>query len=963
MKEDLVANICKEIQCDVLCLQETHRGPQSTRPKVEGMTMAIERPHDKYGSAIFVRTGTVIEATSACDSQDIEILSVELKGAVVTSVYKPPAIPFTFLDPPAIPQNKPKVVIGDFNSHSTQWGYKESNSDGEAVLTWADANQLCLIHDPKQPKSFNSGRWKRGYNPDIIFASNNIAGLSRKTVLDPIPKSQHRPIAVKITAAVSPTTVPFCRRFNFQKANWKGFSEELDEAISKIEPSPENYDSFVDLVKKIARKKIPRGCRKEYIPGLTSETADLYEKYKQLYETDPFDDDTILAGESLISALSVQHQESWKNLVENTDMTHSSKKAWALIRKLSNDPTKADQHYNTTPNQVAHQLLLNGKGPNVKQPRPRLNRDICDGDPGFTKPFSMEELVTSINKLKPGKATGIDDMFTEQIMHFGPRTRNWLLQFFNSCVTTCKIPRMWRKTKVIALLKPGKDPSQAKSFRPISLLCHTYKLFERLILNRLGPFVDQQLIPEQAGFRPGKSTTSQLLNLTQHIEDGFERGEITGAIFVDLSAAYDTVNHRRLLCKILGMTKDIALTELIGTMLQNRRFYVMLNGKKSRWRQQRNGLPQGSVLAPILYNIYTNDQPTDSETRRFIYADDLCITAQATSFERIEMILTRALTNLTPYYEMNHLRANPTKTQVCAFHLKNQEVNRQLNIKWSGSKLEYCPNPVYLGVTLDRSLTYKRHIEKTIGKVNTRNNILRKLTSSSWGASPSTLRSTALALSFSAAEYACPTWERSAHAKKLDPSLNDSCRCITGCLKPTNMNNVYLLAGIAPPDIRRAVASKAEHLKQATDERHSLHGHTPATSRLKSRKSFLSCTQPLQTTKEDARLQMWKKRLKDSQPCSTMGIAPAEELPPGADDTWQRWKCLNRLRTGVGRSRDAMQKWGFYSESTACECGIEPQTMQHMLQCPLLDEICSSEDLAQYTVCAQKCVDKWISVV
>ena len=91
--------------------------------------------------------------------------------------------------------------------------------------------------------------------------------------------------------------------------------------------------------------------------------------------------------------------------------------------------------------------------------------------------------------------------------------------------------------------------------------------------------------------RPGKSRTSQLLNLTDHIEDGYAKRLITGAAFVDLSAAYDTVNHRRLLSKVLEMTGDVHLTDLIRIMLENRRFFVVLNGKESRWRRQRNGLP------------------------------------------------------------------------------------------------------------------------------------------------------------------------------------------------------------------------------------------------------------------------------------------------------------------------------------------------------------------------------------
>ena len=187
------------------------------------------------------------------------------------------------------------------------------------------------------------------------------------------------------------------------------------------------------------------------------------------------------------------------------------------------------------------------------------------------------------------------------------------------------IPKLWRKSRVVALLKPCKDPASPKSYRPISLLCHTYTLFEKLIFNRVAPFVNEHLVPEQAGFRPGKSCTGQLLNLTQLIEDGYEEGLITGAGFVNLSAAYDTVNDRILTRKLFEITQDVRLTELIQNMLSNRRFFVDLVGKRSKWRRQKNGLPQGSVLAPLLFNIYTNDQPVHPNTRSFLYANDLCI--------------------------------------------------------------------------------------------------------------------------------------------------------------------------------------------------------------------------------------------------------------------------------------------------------------------------------------------------
>ena len=115
-----------------------------------------------------------------------------------------------------------------------------------------------------------------------------------------------------------------------------------------------------------------------------------------------------------------------------------------------------------------------------------------------------------------------------------------------------------------------------KSYRPISLLCHTYKLYERLTLNRIAPTIEEHLVKEQAGFRPGKSCTCQLLNLTQHIEDGGQVGMFTGTAFVDLSAAYDTANHRLLIRKLYNTTQDSKLCRVIQNLLPNRRFYVEL---------------------------------------------------------------------------------------------------------------------------------------------------------------------------------------------------------------------------------------------------------------------------------------------------------------------------------------------------------------------------------------------------
>ena len=186
-----------------------------------------------------------------------------------------------------------------------------------------------------------------------------------------------------------------------------------------------------------------------------------------------------------------------------------------------------------------------------------------EGIPSVVSAFSEEEYRKGIAALKYNKAAGKDDVMVEQLNNQGPRAHKWLQTILIKCLTENKIPKLWGQSKIFAILKSGKDSAIPKSYRPIYLLCHTYKLCERMILNRVTPLLEQHLIKEKACFRSGKSCNSELLNLTQHLEDGYQRGMITGAAFVDLSVAYDTVNHRILIQKLYNITQDSHLCRVV----------------------------------------------------------------------------------------------------------------------------------------------------------------------------------------------------------------------------------------------------------------------------------------------------------------------------------------------------------------------------------------------------------------
>jgi len=137
----------KEQDCEILLLQETNRGEDQNRPKINGMTLIIERPHNKYGSAIFLKSNIAVKSASKSETNNIEILTVDLGKCSITSIYNPPNENFVFEEQENFRDNNTRIVARDFNSHSISWGYAETNNDGDKVENWAEVNRFNLIFD------------------------------------------------------------------------------------------------------------------------------------------------------------------------------------------------------------------------------------------------------------------------------------------------------------------------------------------------------------------------------------------------------------------------------------------------------------------------------------------------------------------------------------------------------------------------------------------------------------------------------------------------------------------------------------------------------------------------------------------------------------------------------------------------------------------------------------------------
>jgi len=154
------------------------------------------------------------------------------------------------------------------------------------------------------------------------------------------------------------------------------------------------------------------------------------------------------------------------------------------------------------------------------------------------------------------------------------------------------------------------------------------------------------------------------------------------------------------------------------------------------------------------------------------------------------------------YLQTWNLKLSTTKSVSATYHLNNKDAKRELEVKYNNETLPFCSEPKYLGVTLDRSLTYPRHLESLRKKLTSRVALLRRLAGSGWGAGATTQRIATLALVHSTAEYCAPVWCRSAHTR-----LIDALRIVTGCLHPTPADNLPTLSGIQPADHRRIGAT------------------------------------------------------------------------------------------------------------------------------------------------------------
>jgi hypothetical protein len=330
--------------------------------------------------------------------------------------------------------------------------------------------------------------------------------------------------------------------------------------------------------------------------------------------------------------------------------------------------------------------------------------------------MTPENVFKSIKSLKSKNCEGFDRIpvriLTDGINEITPV----LSHIFNLIYKQKQIPDQWRVSKVIPLFKKG-NPNMIENYRPISNLCSTSKIFEKLILHRLNELETINNISltgkPQHGFKKGHSTATLGILIQSLLANALDKNQYALMASLDLSAAFDVVNIELLIKRLdsVGIPADVV--SLIGTWLSERIFYVSINGDNSYFIATNSGILQGSILGPILYAIFV--APLFDLEKLSNYADDNFIVRWNSSIEELIVDMQRSLEAITKWLRDSGLKVNESKTEMCLFH---RSYPRIINLAINNINITSTPQINVLGITFDSKMQWSEQVANTIKKAN-----------------------------------------------------------------------------------------------------------------------------------------------------------------------------------------------------------------------------------------------------
>ena len=344
---------------------------------------------------------------------------------------------------------------------------------------------------------------------------------------------------------------------------------------------------------------------------------------------------------------------------------------------------------------------------------------------------TVMEVINVVNQFDSKSSTGIDDIPMTIIKSSITNIAYPLAQIVNHSLNTGCFPNILKTAKICPIFKSG-NKTDAQNYRPISLLPNFSKIFEKIMFNRITSYLDKNSILSSAqyGFRKNLSTYMPLLELFDKITCATDRNEFAIGIFLDLSKAFDTVNHSILIHKLTHYGIRGPAREWLISYLSNRFQYTEIDNVKSDLKPICCGVPQGSILGPLLFLIYINDVTECSLLLKFLlFADDTNAFISGSNIKILQSTLNSELLKLSSWFRANRLSLNVAKS--CFVVFGNKYFPSNFDIAIDGTRLPRANTTKFLGVHIDEKLTWKNHIDtisikvsKAIGAINRIKNIV-----------------------------------------------------------------------------------------------------------------------------------------------------------------------------------------------------------------------------------------------
>lgn len=729
---------------DVCLISETHFTKQSYVKIREFQCYHTPHPSDKArgGSAVLIRGNILHHEEPKIEDQMMQVSTVSIqaksKELKISAIYCPPRHSPTKEDFINLFKTLGSnfIVGGDFNAKHTHWGSRLTTSKGKKLYQ-AGRDCKCEFLSIGSPTYWPSDPAKV---PDVLdfFVTKGIANNFTHLESNDDLSSDHSPVILTLNETLmQKDNLP---RLTTKRTDWDKFREvlqrfmDLQTPLGTKEQIDREVEQFIADIQQAAEESTPHGygnirCGISYpaeIKQLILEKRSARRKWQQ----SRFPGDKTLFNKlsnQLKKRICEIKNESigrfLSNLTADNDTEYSLWKAAKRIKRpTTHDPPLKMQNGEWARNSKQKADLFAEHLEGVFTPLPRNSADenttfIHRTDENEIPGVSLKELKNIIRcNLSAKKAPGYD-LITGQVLKELPDLALLKLQYIiNACFKIKYVPRHWKIAEVIVIPKPGKPPTEVTSYRPISLLPIMSKVFEKLLLKRLMPIIhDRKLVPpHQFGFRNNHSTIDQIHRIINVIEKAFEEGKVCSAVFLDVAQAFDKVWHKGLEFKL---HRDLPrqFFGILKSYISDRYFRVRHGNEYSELKKISAGVPQGSVLGPILYLLYTRDIPNDENVIIATFADDTAVVAVDVNVVNSTNKLQSAINKVSGWTKRWRIRLNESKSTHVNFTYKKVAphpilINEQI--------IPYANTAKYLGMTLDTKLKWKEHVKKKKEELN-----------------------------------------------------------------------------------------------------------------------------------------------------------------------------------------------------------------------------------------------------